>query len=87
MLQVNYCGPEKESCVTNQTLKDKSCLVPCTGLYADIADDTLKQNMQAFDQNVLKGDIYCCFLLFLSSIDIRSPFADTRAGPLCLEPE
>ena len=55
-LQVsNFCGPEKESCVANQTLKDKSCLVPCTGLHADIADDSLKQTTQALEQNMIKG--------------------------------
>ena len=50
-----FCGPEKERCVANQTLKDESCLVPCTGLYADIADDSTKQTLQDFDQNVIKG--------------------------------
>ena len=39
------CGPEKEHCVKNQTLKDKNCLVSCEGLYADISDDSLKQNI------------------------------------------
>ena len=34
-----FCGPESEDCVANQTLKDKSCLVPCAGLYADIVED------------------------------------------------
>ena len=42
-----FCGPERESCVANQTLKDKSCLVPCSGLYADIWDNSVKQNMMA----------------------------------------
>ena len=42
------CGPEKETCVANQTLKDKNCLVPCDGLYADIEDGSL-------DENVMKG--------------------------------
>ena len=42
---VPFCGPEKENCVANQTLKDKSCLVSCDGLYADIEDDSLKQNV------------------------------------------
>ena len=42
------CGPEKETCVANQTLKDEKCFVPCEGLYADIADDSL-------NLNVLKG--------------------------------
>ena len=48
----NYCGPEKEDCVGNQTLKDESCLVPCTGLYADIADHIQTQRNQ---QNMMKG--------------------------------
>ena len=39
------CEPEKERCVANQILKDKSCLVSCDGLYADIEDDSLKQNV------------------------------------------
>ena len=26
-------------------MKDKSCLVPCDGLYADVADNSLKQNV------------------------------------------
>ena len=61
-LQVsNFCGPEKESCVSKQTLKDKNCLVPCTGLHADIADDSLKQTTQALEQNVIKGSIDSCF--------------------------
>ena len=57
MLQdFTYCGPEKERCVANQTFKDKSCLVPCTGLYADIADDSQKQTTQAFEENMMKGN-------------------------------
>ena len=40
-----YCGPEHESCVAEQkkTPRDPTCLVPCTGLYADISDDSLEQ--------------------------------------------
>ena len=41
------CGPEKESCAANQALRDKNCLVPCSGLYADIADNSLQANMMA----------------------------------------
>ena len=37
---IPFCGPEKEGCVKSQPLKDSSCLVPCHGLYADIADDS-----------------------------------------------
>ena len=39
------CGPEKDTCIANLTMKDKMCLIPCDGLYADIADNSLKQNM------------------------------------------
>ena len=42
---VTVCGPEKDTCIANLTLKDKSCLVPCDGLYADVADNSLKQNV------------------------------------------
>ena len=44
--EVTSCGPEKEDCIRNQTLRDKSCLVPCTGLYADFKDDSLTQAMR-----------------------------------------
>ena len=46
-----------ESCVKNQTLRDDSCLVPCVGLFADIADDidSLKLTTQALEQNVIRG--------------------------------
>ena len=40
-----FCGPKEESCVENQTLKDPQCLLPCSGLYADITDDSLEQNI------------------------------------------
>ena len=40
------CGPEKETCVANKTLKDEKCFVPCDGLYADIADDSDNRNMK-----------------------------------------
>ena len=47
-----HCGLAKEDCVSNQTLKDESCLVPCSGLYADVADDSRFQENQ---QDMLKG--------------------------------
>ena len=59
MQEFTFCGPEKESCVENRTLKDKSCLIPCTGLYADVA----------VDQNVMKGDMLLS--LALASIEIQ----------------
>ena len=56
---VSVCSPRTEDCVANQTLKHESCLVPCAGLYADIADDidSLKQNTDILEQNVIKGKI------------------------------
>ena len=50
-----FCGPEQETCAANQTLEDEDCLVPCEGLYADLADDTLKQNMVSLEENTMKG--------------------------------
>ena len=61
------CGPEKESCVGNQTLRDNNCLVPCTGLYADISDDSLSQamhSMRASEQNMMTGTKLIIFQLF-----------------------
>ena len=40
-----FCGPEKSACVKNQTLRDKNCLVSCFGLYADVADGSLKETV------------------------------------------
>ena len=48
-------SPEKQSCVANQTLTDEECLVPCYGLYADITDDSLNQNVISLEQNTMKG--------------------------------
>ena len=45
----DYCGPEKEVCVASHALDDMNCVVPCEGLYADITDDSLKQDL-------MKGD-------------------------------
>ena len=42
---VAICGPEKGACLTNQTLKENNCLVSCNGLYADILDGSLKQDV------------------------------------------
>ena len=36
-------------CVASHALDDMNCLVPCDGLYADITDDSLKQDL-------MKGD-------------------------------
>ena len=57
------CGPEKEGCIVNQTLRDESCLIPCAGLYADIDNyvdivDSLKRTTQTFEQHMTKGKIF-----------------------------
>ena len=53
-----FCGPDASGCVANQTLKDIGCLVPCTGLYADVPAD-YRQDTEALEQNVIKGNL--CF--------------------------
>ena len=54
-----YCGPGEADCVSNQTLKDESCLVPCSGLHADIADDSRirksRHRTETLEKNVLEG--------------------------------
>ena len=44
-----------ENCIANQTLKDKSCLVPYNGLYADTMDDSLKQEIAVLEQYMHTG--------------------------------
>ena len=74
------CGPEKESCVANQTLKDGEYLVPCDGLYADIADDSLEQNLEqnmiSLKQSTMKGLDGCIYNIL--SIKIRIPYSGKR---------
>ena len=60
--EMSFCGPEKKDCVTGQFLNNKSCLVPCDGLYADIdglyADiDSLKEDLGLLRQDLVKGTI------------------------------
>ena len=76
-----YCGPLEEECVRNQTTKDKNCLISCTGLYADITDDSLKQSAQAFERYVIKGtlDIWC-ILIVHPYVRLRFPHIDWEAG-------
>ena len=53
--EFSFCSPEKENCVKRQPLRDNNCLVPCTGLYADVADDYEKDTV-ALGRNTIKGD-------------------------------
>ena len=71
-----YCGPEQENCLANQTLKNKECLVSCEGLYADIADVSLRQDM-------MKGIGYLSFRFRLQQLitELRIPHNNTRVGP------
>ena len=58
--EFSLCSPEKQNCVANLTLTEEECLVPCDGLYADITDDSLNQNVISLEQNTMKGlDINC----------------------------
>ena len=38
----------------SQTVKDENCLVSCTGLYADVSDDSFSKDLQ---QTLIKGDV------------------------------
>ena len=40
------CSPEKESCVAAQAFSDESCLVPCTGLHADVTEEHFLQQLR-----------------------------------------
>ena len=75
-LQVlTFCGPWDEKCVANQTLKDKSCLIPCTGLYADITDYSVKQSGEAFEKYVVEGKNLKEFVILIR-IQTRFPHID-----------
>ena len=78
---LNYCSPDKEDCIANQTLKEESCLVTCEGLYTDIEDDTLRQTTQAIERNVVKGKM----LIFNAYNGKRRSWENEPRG--CLEPE
>ena len=70
-------------CVKNQTLTNQKCLVPCEGLYADIADDTLSQKLDAVHAVVqqLAGRMWISspyLLLFASTLQCW--FAFFQAG-------
>ena len=62
-----YCGLLEEECVSNQTLKSENCLIPCTGLYADVrdtnsvlenADSTQQEAFQLYVEKGMKADKY-----------------------------
>ena len=60
--EISFCGPEKKDCVISQFLNNKSCRVPCDGLYADIdglyADiDSLKEDLGSLKQDLVKGRV------------------------------
>ena len=40
------CSPKEESCVKTQPTLDESCLVPCTGLYADVSEELFLQQLR-----------------------------------------
>ena len=71
-----FCGPREESCVTNQTLRDRSCLIPCSGLYADAEDvsgtATLQEAMHSYDysfeQKVITGSAALPQIPFLDAL-------------------
>ena len=62
--ELAFCGPEREDCVRNQTLKDAKCLVACDGLYADTWEMSLKKNMMIGKQML----VHCACNFFSSEI-------------------
>ena len=40
------CTPEKGTCVAQQNAKDKGCLVPCTGIFADVTEELFLQQLR-----------------------------------------
>ena len=79
---IPFCGPEKETCVANVTLKDKACLISCDGLYADIEDISLKQS-------VMEGlYILLHFLkLPLQGVFLTGPPPEVLAGKISKKPQ
>ena len=53
-----YCGPEKEDCVQNQKLTDPTCLVPCSGIYADVTDNSLAVALQRYVTEGMSNSFY-----------------------------
>ena len=53
-----YCGPEKEDCVQNQMLTDPTCLVPCSGIYADVTDNSLAIALQRYVTEGMSNSFY-----------------------------
>ena len=72
-LQQAFCGPEEETCVARQTLKDNTCLVPCTGLYADVYDKAQDQKItEALEHKTMEG-AHCLIFQITSTL----PFQDS----------
>ena len=48
-------------------MRDKKCLVPCDGLYADIEDDSLRQNVMAgtLETIVFEGSFIAFLQVFM----------------------
>ena len=69
--QVPFCGQEKEGCVGKQT-KGEKCLVPCSGLYADVSDDSLEQTM-------MEGDIINGIFITISMLSTQDSVSWLRA--------
>ena len=77
-----YCGLLEEECVSNQTLKSENCLIPCTGLYADVRDtNSVLENadstqQQAFKLYVEKGIKLINIFKVTTSCTYRFPHVD-----------
>ena len=82
-----YCGPEHESCAAEQKktlLRDPTCLVPCTGLYADIWDsDSLEETSRTVyketTQQLMSGKALKLYTLIRCQCATRSWHADSTS--------
>ena len=68
--ELAYCGPDKENCIANQTMRDKSCLVPCDGIYAYITAHEKDEDVKSVTSSYLRYKMeYVKHLAFNSSAD------------------
>ena len=75
MQELAYCGPDEENCIANQTMRDKSCLVPCDGIYAYITAHEKDEDVKSVTSRYMKYKMeYVKHLAFNSSADNFSKF-------------
>ena len=75
MQELAYCDSDKENCIANQTMRDKSCLVPCDGIYAYITAHEKDEDVKSVTSSYLRYKMeYVKHLAFNFSADNFSKF-------------